>query len=297
MSERILLLGATGGAGVALLKQLAASNAAVIAWSRHGKGAGPSPVHGLAIDAAAPGTRASDTCVEWRTGDLFVDALPVATRILSAGPIDGLVSALQRSPDCAPRVIVALSSSSALFKRDSCSVDERAIVHRLLTSEAVLAQWATERGARCIILRSTLIYGGHNAAHFDAIEAAARGFGRVALPRSARGLRMPIHVDDLAATMLKSLHSSDADGLYYVGGGETLAYDLMVERVLEARGLRQRVHLIPDFAYRSMLRVANYAGRMQGLTHAMVLRMRENLVVDDSAARRELGHAPGLFRP
>ena len=108
---------------------------------------------------------------------------------------------------------------------------------------------------------------------------------------------MPVHAADLAATMLQALDHEDAGGVFDVGGGETLAYDAMLERVLRSRGLAARVLRIPDAMFRAALSVAHRAGVMRGLTPAIVARMREDLVVDDSEARRALAHAPGPFRP
>ena len=263
----LLVLGATGAVGQALLGRLTAADAPVIAWSRP------------------------------RDGDLFAASLPPSAGVLSAGPIDGLVSALRRSPACVPATLVALSSSSAHFKQGSASAAERSMAAALLASERSLATLCESRGTRCVILRPTLIYGGEDRAHFRAVAAQARRVGMLVLPRSARGLRMPIHAEDLAASMLGALDRSHAAGSFDVGGGETLPYDVMLQRVLRARHVPPRTLRVPDALFRLLLGCAHRAGLLLGLTRAMVLRMRDDLLVDDTPARAEFGHAPGPFRP
>ena len=271
-----LVVGATGAVGGALLRALAATGTPVLAWSRRAR---------------------ADDAAKWQVGELFEDALPAVATILCAGPLDGLVAALARSPLCRPRVVVALSSSSATFKRDSLDADERGLAAKLAVSEAALLERCRDLEARCVILRPTLIYGGEDAGSLGAIEALARRFGFVVLPRGASGLRMPIHADDVATAMLGALESGAAGEIFDVGGGETLTYDAMIRRVLEVRGITPRLVRVPDQMFRALLRIGHRGGLLQGLSEAMVLRMRADLVVDDTAARRVLGHAPGPFRP
>ena len=100
-----------------------------------------------------------------------------------------------------------------------------------------------------------------------------------------------------ATALLGALDNDAANGIFVIGGGETLAYDAMVGRVLQARGLRPRLFRVPDPVFRALLRIAHRGGLLQGLSDAMVLRMREDLLVDDAPARRALAHDPGPFRP
>ncbi len=271
-----LVVGASGAVGGALLRDLGSRSAVVIAWSRR----------------ARPGTGTA-----WQQGELFIDNLPEVESIFSAGPIDGLVSAFSRSASCTPRLVVALSSSSAEFKRGSTDESERAVAARLQGSEESLQELCGARGARCVVLRPTLIYGGDDLGHFGAVAGLARRLGFVVLPSGARALRMPIHADDLARTMLNALDHGGARGVFNVGGGEILPYDAMLERALRSRAAAARVLRIPDAMFRLALGGAHRVGALRGLTTTMVARMREDLVVDDSEARRMLGHAPGPFRP
>ncbi len=271
-----LVVGASGAVGRALLRGLGSRGAVVVAWSRSGR--------------EEPG-------VAWQCRELFNDILPDTELIFSAGPIDGLVSAFSRSGSCTPRLVVALSSSSAVFKRGSTDESERAVAARLQGSEDSLQELCRARGARCVVLRPTLIYGGDDVGHFGAVAGLARRLGFVVLPGAAHGLRMPIHADDLAATMLNALDHSGAQGVFNVGGGEILPYDAMLERALRSRAPSARVLRIPDAIFRLALGGAHRVGALHGLSAAMVARMREDLVVDDSEARRTLGHAPGPFRP
>lgn len=275
-----VLLGATGLVGVALRRRLRESGHSVMACSRKPE----------AVDDR-------DRRIRWHRLELGADFLPPARALISAGPLDLMVAALSRSPLCRPQCVVALSSSSAEFKRASPDAEDRRLAQRLQDAEIKLQTICLERAARCVILRPTLIYAGTDDAGLASITRLARRVRCVPLPRSTQGLRMPIHAEDLACTMLAALDRTQASGTYAVGGGETLDYRSMVNRVLKASRSRAPVLVLPDTLYRLALRIAHGFGALRGLSPAIIGRMGEDLVVDDAGARDVLDHAPGPFRP
>ena len=278
----ILLLGATGAIGRHVLRRLAHATppVRVLALSRH------DPPRELVVA----------DFVAWRRGDLDRDAIadPVAT-VVSAGPLDGLVRWLERQAPAGIGRIVALSSTSVHVKRDSRDARERDVAARLADGEARLAAWAVAHGARWTVLRPTLVYGEGDR-NLSRIAALASRFGVFALPRGARGLRQPVHADDVASALLACIDARGTfDRAYDLPGGETLAYDAMVARLLATLPAKPRLVRLPDALFAAGAVVARPF--VPGATPAVLARLRDDLVFDDSDAARDFGYAPRAFTP
>lgn len=274
----IFLPGATGIVGRHVLRRLATSTppVRVLALSR-----GDPPPELLVVDHVA-----------WRRGDLDRDAVSDAfATVVSAGPLDGLVRWLERQSPPGVARVVALSSTSVHVKRGSPDAAERNVAARLADAEQRLAAWCTAHGARWTVLRPTLMYGPGDRS-LSRVAALARRFGVLPLPRTARGLRQPVHADDVAGALLSCLHArASFDRAYDLPGGETLAYDAMVARVLAALPSRPRLLRVPAPLF------ALAAPFVRGATPAVRARMRDDLVFDAGDATRDFGYAPRAFSP
>jgi uncharacterized protein YbjT (DUF2867 family) len=105
-----------------------------------------------------------------------------------------------------------------------------------------------------------------------------------------------VHVDDLADAALAACHAAATMGQAYdLPGGETLAYDAMVARVLACLLPPARLLRVPTPVFRGMLALARLRG--DGIGDAALARMRQDLVFDDAPARRDFGYAPRPFAP
>ena len=237
--------------------------------------------------------------VRWLRGDCDgVDDLPAAVdAVLSCGPLDHFARWYASSPvECAR--VVAFGSTSAAVKHDSGDAHERDLAMRLRAAEDSLFANARTRGAAATVLRPTLVYGSGRDRTLSRIAALARRAGLFALPRSACGLRQPVHVDDLADAAFAALDADAAHGnAYDLPGGETLPYREMVVRVLGALQPPARLVEVPAPLFAAMLSVARATGRMHGFGDAALARMREDLVFDSAPARRDFGYAPRMFAP
>jgi nucleoside-diphosphate-sugar epimerase len=177
------------------------------------------------------------------------------------------------------RRLVCFSSTSLLAKAASPSAAERDIVARLVAAEAAVAACRTP----WIVLRPSLIYGLGLDANVSAAARFIRRWRFFPLGGPGRGLRQPVHADDLAAAALAALTSEGLSGRFNLGGGETLTYRAMIERIFDALGLRPRFLGLPLLA------------RLPGHTGAMVARMEQDLAFDDGSSWRQLGLAPRRF--
>jgi len=198
--------------------------------------------------------------------------------------------------------LVAVSSQSAVTKRASRHAAEREVAARLAAAEAALAAWAAAQGITLCILRATMIYDGIADGNVAAIAAflqrAPLGLeGLFPVCGPARGLRQPVHADDVAAACVAALDHPAPAPAYAISGGEVLPYRTMVERIGQARGLPVRTVAIPRAVWRVAEAVARGLGWARGLPPGAAARMNEDLSCDHSAAARDLQFRPRSFRP
>lgn len=279
MNRHALVLGGSGAIGRALVARLLAA--------------------GWTVDAVSREARPSQPGLRWHLGGF--QAMPVLTgrfdAVFSCGPLDHFSIWYAATGPESPRV-VAFGSTSDATKQAAADPDERALAARLREAGTRLFAAAGDRGAAATLLRPTLIYGHGSAHNLARVVALARRRGLFVLPTDARGLRQPVHADDLAAAALAAVDAPAAAGqAYALPGGETLRYRDMVARTLAVLTPRPRLLLLPAPLFEVALRLAHRAGQLQGLPAGAVARMREDLVFDPAPAQAAFGYAPRPFVP
>lgn len=254
---------------------------------------------GWQIHAVSRSPRESLPGLHWLTGE-FGQPMVLPERvgvIFSLGPLDRFAHWYSRCPVDSPRV-VAFGSTSLETKQASPDEYERDLAARLEAAEAQVFQSAEARGANATLLRPTLIYGAGNDKTLTRIAAMAKRTGFFVLPAGAKGLRQPVHASDLAAAALAVIDRPATYGRHYaLPGGETLSYREMVARTLATLNPPARLMEVPAPMFRALLWMARRSGRLQELSGAAILRMREDLVFDASPAARDFGYSPRSFRP
>ena len=291
------VLGATSLVGRHLLTQLAAGGRSVIACSRSAPRAA---THGVSwrvpVSAAATtGSAAATTGSAAAAGERIPDWIALC-------PIWAIPEHVTWLESLGIERLVAVSSQSVITKRSSPHAAEREIAARLAAAEAAVAEWATGRHVGLCILRPTMIYDGVHDGNVAAIASflarpplGLRGFFPVCGP--ARGLRQPVHADDVAAACLAALDHPAPAAMYAISGGEILGYREMVERIGQARGRPVRIVEIPPAIWRIAECIARRLGRGHGLPAGAAARMNDDLSCDHVAASRDLGFRPRSFLP
>lgn len=281
--RQALVFGASGQLGAAVLARLLDAD-----W------------HACAVSRVA---RVDTPGVQWLRGDLSGSELagshvpPSLDAIFSCGPLDHFARWYASSMIDAPRV-VAFGSTSIEVKQDSDDAGERDVAMRLAAGEGAVFAAARERGAAATLLRPTLVYGAGRDRTLTRIATLARRWGRFVLPRDARGLRQPVHVDDLAAAALLACDAGASHGrAYALPGGETLPYREMIARVLAVLDPPATLHEVPAPLFDAALYCARALGHAGGFGEAAVARLGRDLVFDAAPARRDFGYAPRPFRP
>jgi nucleoside-diphosphate-sugar epimerase len=274
-----IVFGASGAIGRFLLPRLLAADHAVFAPSRTARTSG-------------------HPRLTWIGGDLphGVPPLPAAATIFSLGPLDAFAEWLA-AHDTAGATIVAIGSRSIETKRDSADAAERGVADRLACAEDALARIADARGTRVTVLRPTLIYGAGLDLSLTPIVALARRWRVFPYVAGARGLRQPVHADDLAAACLASTRAASARRVYDVGGGERIAFSAMLRRVRESLAFATLALPIPLAVAHAGAGVARRMPAFRSASAAALARMNEDLVADHAEAVADFGWSPRAFQP
>jgi nucleoside-diphosphate-sugar epimerase len=268
----VLVFGGSGQIGHYLLPMLAARDEPVVALSR----APRTTLHG----------------VTWLPGQL-PDNVPTVdgiSAVLCFGPLQPFADWLAGTVlPHAPRII-ATSSMSAETKRDSEVPAERDISQTLLRGESALATACEQHGSDWTVLRPTLIYGAGMDKSLTPIARRAMRTRVFPLP-AGRGMRQPVHAQDLALAALAALDTSaSAMKILPIGGGERLPVGEMFARVRRSLPVDTLPVPIPAWS----LRLARHGvGRLRG----PLSRLEADLIADNTEMTRLLGVQPRPFRP
>jgi nucleoside-diphosphate-sugar epimerase len=192
--------------------------------------------------------------------------------------------------------VVAIGTTSVYTKGDSTSAEDRALVQQQRAAEQVLVDICAQRGTAYTLFRPTLVYDGLHDKNVARIARIIRTIGFFPVAAPGKGLRQPLHADDLAIACVAALGASESRA-YELAGGEVLSYRVMLERIFEASGKRPRVLPLPVSLYRAAIAAARLLPRYRALTPAVADRMNQDMVFDYSAAARDLGFAPRGFAP
>lgn len=268
----ILVFGASSQIGRFLLPRLQARGEAVSALSRQ--------------------ERPSEEGLTWVKGQL-PDQVPAVGRplvLISFGPLLPFAQWLTSAVLAPGTRVIATSSMSAESKLDSDVPAERAISQTLRDGEAALASACEQQGALWTVFRPTLIYGAGVDKSLTPIARRAMRWRVFPLP-AGRGLRQPVHADDIAAAVVAALDRPESAGrVLPLGGGERLSAGEMFARV--QRSLPVQTLPVPVPAW--LLRAGRYAvPRLRG----PLTRLEADLIADNSELRRLLGVAQRPFHP
>lgn len=242
----------------------------------------------------------AELAVRWHRCDLTdPDAAaewPEAEVLIHVAPLWLLPPLLPQLRLAGVRQIVAFSSTSVHTKAGSGDRHERVLVQSLRDSEHQVLN--VGGFARTTILRPTLIYGGGLDRNISAIARWIDRHGFFPVEGGARGLRQPVHADDLAWASVRLLAGDvEMRGAVDMGGGEVLPYREMVERIFAALGRPPRILSLPRPVLQWALRIAGVHPRLRGWTPAMVARMNQDMAFASLTARATLGYAPRPFHP
>jgi len=242
----LVILGGSAFVGRCFMRRLSASGLRAEAVSRRALDV-PEGFTAIQADLNSPG--------DWKP--------PPGAVIVSFLPLWILTGFLTRFSGAS--AIVAVGSTSRYAKAESSDAHERSIAELLLDAEAALEAWARKNGVGWTILRPTLVYDCKNDKNITRMARFIRRWRFLPLAAPAKGLRQPIHADDVVGAALACLDNPAASGkAFNISGGEVLSYREMAERVFTALGQKPRFVMLPVNFLKFAFKAAAWAGLADG---------------------------------
>jgi nucleoside-diphosphate-sugar epimerase len=298
-ASRILVTGATGFVGRALVGRLLADGRRVRAAVRPASAALPAGIETVTVADIGPDT-------DWRAAIAGVDAivhLAARAHVLRDSSADahalyrvvntlGALRLAEAAAAAGVRRFVFLSSvrvhgdrtSGAPFDESSPLAAEDPYGRSKADAERGLAALAAAGRLDPVVLRPPLVYGPGARGNFARLAAlVARG---VPLPFGAvRNRRSLIYVGNLVDAIVRTIdHPAAAGETFMVSDGEDLSTPELVRRVARALGRPARLVPVPPV----LLRLAGtLAGRSDDAA-----RLLDDLVVDSTRIHERLGWRP-----
>jgi len=235
--------------------------------------------------------------IQWVQISSTTQALKITiSHWICAAPIWVLPEYLQMLETYGVQRIVALSSTSAVSKQNSSDTLEVNTAKRLQSSEKELKLWAEKKNINWIILRPTLIYGFNKDKNIAEITRFIKRFGFFPLLGQAKGLRMPVHANDVATACILSIqHPKVSNYIYNISGAETLSYKEMVKRIFITLEKKPRFISIPLNLFKVAVFCLRIFPRYRNWSPAMAERMNNDLTFDHTDASLHFGYRPKSF--
>ncbi len=241
-SADTLVLGGSGAVGRYLLRRISVGGRVATVLSRRPAPAWSRPWSGLHwLPGALPG--------------LALSMLSDTSVLISAGPLDCLADVCAAGLPPGLQRVVALSSLSIEWKRNSPNPAERALAARLLAAECTLTDVLGAAQVPLLLLRPSMIYGAGIDLSLTPLLRYAQRWGLLPWPQHGRGLRCPVHADDVAAALYAGAFSgSPLSATIDLPGPRGLPFDQLLDTLLQslANGARRVPIPLPQAVLRQM---------------------------------------------
>jgi len=194
--------------------------------------------------------------------------------------------------------LICVSSVERITLIDSADEDEQRRAEKWRAGEERLMAFCAETQMSFTILRATSVYDDSLMGDFEALTKALTKYPFLPISHGAKGLRQPVHADDIAQALLGALsHLGTKNATYSIGGGEVISLKNLMKRIVKFKGGRSFLIPLPAFILGPLLTVAKLVG-LQGverLNTPLINRMGENMTFDHRRAREDFGYDPRGF--
>jgi GT2 family glycosyltransferase/nucleoside-diphosphate-sugar epimerase len=245
---------------------------------------------------------ATDDALIWHELDIEHDGnslkkLAGAAALIHLAPLGTLRCYIDAAAEIGIRRIVAFGSTSRYSKLASADRKEQQWVRELIEGEDILAATCAKHGVAWTLFRPTLIYGCGMDRNVTTIANFIRRFGFFPILGEGKGLRRPVHADDLAAACVAVLdRPATFNRAYNLSGGEALTYRRMVEAIFHGLAKKPRFVRVPRPVFATLLKVASLIPAYRHLNLEMINRINADLDFDHLAATRDFGYSPRKFK-
>lgn len=142
-----------------------------------------------------------------------------------------------------------------------------------------------DSGIDYIIIRPTVIYG-RGGGGLDKLTNIIRKYPFVPVPGNGKHLLQPIHVNDVADFIIKSIDSRKKNKIYSIGGKDRLTLNQVINMTSNAMSKKTiKIH-VPLFVFKMLLKPWNYR-KLMAIT--------ENKICNMALAERDMGFKPMGF--
>lgn len=279
--EPVLLAGATGQVGLAILRRLLSLNIKTYAiYNRD------------IVDFR-------NKNLNWVHGDLnrknFLDLEDIKAKTFIQTPAIWLLPQhIDKLAKSGIKKIICFSSTSIMGKATSQNDYEKDLIGKFVAAEHDVAKKCKEHGITWTIFRPTMIYGFGLDKNVSSIVRFAEKTGFFPITTPGKGLRQPVHADDLADAVVSALTNKDMEGkTYNLGGGERVSYRDMVARIFSFMSNYPRIINI-KFLPQILDTISLVIGK-KDINGEIAKRMNSDLVFDDSPARKDFLYNPRKF--
>ena len=279
--EPVLLVGASGQVGLSIMRRLLNARSKVLAV-----------YHDTVMDFEHPD-------LTWIYGDVEgrnLDLHNLKPRTLIYTPsIWTLPPHLKKLHKEGIKRLVCFSSTSIMSKASSENAYEREMVEKFSEAEREVGDICKELGIEWTIIRPTMIYGiGLDKNVSSILRFLKRFYGLFPLVPPAKGLRQPVHVDDLARAVHLLLDMPKTYGkCYNLGGAEKLTYRQLVERIAQIASIKPI--FLPLARLPQAMDAISRFFRRPDLNGEIAKRMNRDLVFDSTEAMQDFGYTPRPF--
>ncbi|NBF09321.1 NAD-dependent epimerase/dehydratase family protein [Pseudomonas sp. Fl4BN1] len=273
------LLGARSSLGSSLISILTHSNLRVYAFTRQEVPNTDPLVKWMALPLS-PVTHGSENIKNW----------------ICVAPIWVLADNLSTLKAFGMRRVVTLSSTSRFTKISSSAPEDQYIARRIEEAELKVRSWSEEHHIEWTILRPTLIYGDGRDKNIVEIARFIQRFSFFPIFGTAKGLRQPVHVHDVAWACVAAMNTPSATNKSYnISGSEVLPYREMVKRIFLHLNRPVRLLPIPLFFFKLSVILIRLLPRYRHWNSAMAKRMEIDMFFDHEDAMHDFGFKPRSF--
>jgi GT2 family glycosyltransferase/nucleoside-diphosphate-sugar epimerase len=281
----IVVTGATSQIGKFLLPKLCKSGFRVHALTRHAIG----------------GRSVTGERITWHQSNVggvsILPSLERPTALIHLAPLPTLLPLVESIAQQGIRRLIAFGSTSRFSKVHSRDAAEQELAKKLIEAEAALQKKCSEYGIVWTLFRPTLIYGCGQDRNVTTIARFVRRFGFFPLVGEGRGLRQPVHADDLAEACIQALEcQATFNRAYNLSGGQTLTYFEMVREIFRCVKRSPRIFHTPPQLFHAVLKLVTFIPAYRNLNLEMAIRMNVDLCFDCSEATRDFGYRPRPFK-
>lgn len=235
-------------------------------------------------------------------GQLDTDDKPIelakVNTIIHLAPMYLLIPLLKKLDKKTLKRLIAFSSTSVFGKDNTKDKKEQILVQRLKEAEQQAIDICSKSQIDWTIIRPTLIYGAGRDKNISFIRAFIEKYSFFPIVGQGKGLRQPVHAQDLAQACLQILNNSKCfNKSYNLAGNETLRYDAMVKRIFQCLDKSPKIFKLPLPLFKTIISVIRIIPRYSFLTGEMAERINQDLVYDNTPAHQDFNYQPRDFQP